>query len=248
MLRPALQPRCASGGTNEAQKACAELALPQSVTVGGRYKFFGANGREAGDLEVNIGWENWGAERVTDYRVVVDSDVYVVDANQNETFAIELKDNFVRHGFKDTFSARLGGSYHIPLNSNEIIVRGGVGFDTAAAKEGWIRADIDGLARTTVTAGAGYKTKRWQLNVGAGVILEGTGNNPGTCNPTGPLGGPNATLGCGANGEEEPIADREGPDPITPVLTTENQAQNPVNQGTFDSHYVLLMLGFSTWF
>ena len=44
-------------------------------------------------------------------------------------------------------------------------------------------SDLDGAARTTITAGAGYKAKRWKADLGFGVILEGSPDNPGTCNP-----------------------------------------------------------------
>jgi len=239
--------RCAPGGTRDAQKACVEFDLPMTATLGGRYLFFGKDGKNRGDVELNVGWENWGSKRASDYRVVVDADVYVRDANGNENYAISLRDNEVRHGFKDTFSARLGGSYKIPSGeTNEIILRGGVGHDTAAAKDGWLRADIDGAARTTLTLGAGYRAKRWEVNIGGGAILEGSPENTGDCNPTGP--GAGQTFGCGPNNTENPAEDRRGPDPITPVLLPDKQAENPVTQGTYSAHYVMFMLGFSTWF
>ena len=50
------------------------------------------------------------------------------------------------------------------------------------------------------------------------------------------------------DGVNEPIEDREGPDPINPLNTPDSQLQGPVNQGIFKSHYVLFMLGASTWF
>ncbi len=237
--------RCAPGGTRDAQKACVEFDLPMNATLGGRYKFLTKEGKLRGDVELNVGWENWGSDRASNYRVVVDADVYVVDANGSENYAISLKDNDVRHGFQDTYSARLAGSYRIPSGeTNEIILRGGVGHDTAAAKEGWLRADVDGAARTTITLGAGYRAKRFEINVGGGAILEGSPENPGDCNPTGPGG----QFGCGPNNTENPSDDRQGPDPITPVLLPDLQTESPVTQGTYKAHYVLFMLGFSTWF
>lgn len=238
--------RCAAGGTANVQKACVELALPMNLTLGGRYKFFGADGKERGDIELDATWENWSAERVNDYRVVVDGDVYAVDASGNENYVANLKDSFVKHGFKDTFGVRLGGSYSIPAGKAEVIVRAGVAFDTQAATDGWLRADIDGAARTTGTVGVGYRASRFEINAGFGYVYEGTNDNSGTCNPD-----PNATpptTGCGAGGVEQDIGDRRGPDPITPILTAETQAESPVSQGTYDSSYTMFLLGFSTWF
>lgn len=228
--------RCATGGTFEKQKVCVELALPATATLGGRYKFFGKDGAERGDVELDLGWERWTAGHASDYRVVVDADIYV-----NGASALGLRDNIVRHAFKDTFNARLGGSYKIPMAANTVILRGGVGYDTQAAKTGWLRADIDGAARTTVTVGAGFRAKHFEVNLGGGAILEGSPTNAGECNPI-------ATKGCNGDGVEKPADLREGPDPINPLVNPSQQAEAPTNKGTFKSHYVLLMLGVTTWF
>ncbi|MDB4961644.1 MAG: Long-chain fatty acid transport protein [Myxococcales bacterium] len=232
--------RCAPGGTTARQAACVTLEIPQTATIGARYKFLDAAGVEKGDIELNLGWENWGAERATDFLVVIDAQLLV-----NGTPSLSLKDNIVSHGFQDTFSARLGGSYRFPVGESTVIARGGVGYDTAAAKPGWLRADIDGAARTTVTVGAGYRTKRFEINIGGGAVLEGTNDNEGECNPTSSLP---SMLGCNGDGVEDPIEDRRGPDPINPLNNPDAQLQAPVNHGVFKSHYVLFMLGASTWF
>lgn len=241
-IGPSEDVRCAAGGTIEKQKVCVELALPMNATLGGRYKFIAADGKPKGDVELNVGWENWSAERASDYRVVTDAQIYL-----NGMPNLAIKDNAVPHGFKDTFSARLGGSYDIPMNDAALTVRGGIGYDTQAAKTGWLRADIDGAARTTVTLGAGYKAKRFKVDIGGGVILEGSPSNGGTCNP---VEKDKSMLGCNGDGVEHPVGsdDRQGPDPINPILVPNAQIEAPVNKGTYSSHYVMFMLGFSTWF
>ena len=234
--------RCAAGGTDLKQKVCVELALPMTATIAGRYKFLGADGKQKADIELDLGWENWSTERAGEYRVVADAQIYV-----NGTPSLGLKDNLVSHGFKDTYNARLGGSYSLPVADNEVILRGGLGYDTAAAKPGWLRADIDGAARTTVTVGAGYKTKKFDVNIGGGAVLEGSPSNPGTCNP---ISNQQNMLGCNQDGVEHPVGSpqRQGPDPINPIVVPQQQLEAPVNKGTFQSHYVLFMLGFTTWF
>lgn len=227
--------RCAPGGTAESQKACVTVEIPRSATIGARYRFLDAAGVEKGDVEINVGWENWSAERATDFNVIIDSQLSV-----NGTPTMSLKDNIVRHGFRDTYSARLGGSYRIGVGANTLITRAGVGYDTAAAKPGWLRADIDGAARTTLTLGLGYRVGGFELNVGAGAVLEGENDNPGTCNPT---ASSLSELGCNGDGVQDPIEEREGPDPINPLNNPDTQLQGPVNQGVFKSHYVLFMLG-----
>ena len=262
---------CATGGTFEKQKACINLELPQNATIGARYKFLGPNETLKGDIELNVNWENWGASCAHNkdgslvdgnctspqqYKIVIDSGLYNNDVNGNpDTFSQPLEKNFLNYGLKDTFSFRLGGSYHIPLGEgiapNEVILRGGIAYDTRAAKTGWLRANLDGAARTTLAVGGAYKAKRFQINAGGGVVLEGTNTNPGAsadgsdCNPTSAAG----TIGCSGDGQtNRPLEDRQGPDPTNPLITPGLQTENPYNQGTFKSHYILFMIGFSTWF
>ncbi|HEY5924763.1 MAG TPA: hypothetical protein VIV11_23950, partial [Kofleriaceae bacterium] len=232
--------QCAPGGKVGALKACVSATLPRSAMLGGRYKFLDGAGVERGDVEVNIGWENWGNKASTDYRVIIDSEIV---ASTGGGFSI--KQNFVRHGLQDVLTARLGGSWRFPVGANTLIARGGAAHDTAAAKPGWMRADIDGAARTTLAAGAGFRTGKFQIDAGFGVVLEGSNNNPGDCNPISSI--PDQ-LGCNRDGMQDPIEQRTGPDPINPLVVTEQQLQAPVNQGVFESHYILLMLGATTWF
>lgn len=232
--------QCAPGGVAGAFKACIDATLPRSAHLGGRYKFLGARGEERGDIELNVGWENWGNEAATNYRVKIDSEIVTEQGT-----GIAIKQNVVRHGFQNVYNARLGGSWRFPIGENVLIARGGVGHDTAAAKKGWMRADIDGAARTTVTAGAGYRTSRFQIDAGFGMVLEGSIDNPGDCNPI--SSNPNE-VGCNRDGMQTPLADRQGPDPINPLVVPEQQLQSPVNQGVFESRYVMFMLGATAWF
>jgi hypothetical protein len=96
-----------------------------------------------------------------------------------------------------------------------------------------------------VTTGAGFRTSRFQIDAGFGVVLEGKNDNPGDCNPISSM--PDQ-LGCNRDGVQAPIEERTGLDPINPLLTTEAQFQAPVNQGVFESRYILFMLGATAWF
>lgn len=231
---------CEKGGRVGALKACVGADLPRSVTLGGRYKFLDATGGERGDVELNVGWENWGNAASSDFKVKIDSEIVTEGGG-----GFSIKENVVRHGFQDVFNVRVGGSWKFPVAGNTLIARGGLGYDTAAAKPGWARADIDGAARTTITAGAGYRTGRFQLDAGVGVVLSASVNNEGDCNPISPAP---ADLGCNRDGVQAPLDDRRGPDPLNPLLVPDQQLQAPVNQGTFESHYVLFMVGATTWF
>ncbi len=245
---------CSKGGTFEEQKACISLQLPMTATVGGRYKILDGNGAVMGDVELDATWENWGKTCNFDsdhiagssctspgqYRVQIESGLYV-----NDQFTQPLNINAVNLGLKDTFGLRLGGSYRIPMGDNTIVARGGLAYDTAAAKEGWLRANFDGAARHTVALGGAYEAPTWRINAAFGFVHERTNTNPGAnadgtdCNPT------SAMLGCSGTGADRPVGDRQGPDPTNPLLTPNFQAENPYKQGSITSHYLMFSIGYS---
>ncbi len=261
--------RCEVGGTFEKQKACINLQLPQTATIGARYIFPGANDQIAGDIELDVAWENWGkkCERQGpgdpepgafkdpectspgEFRVLVDGGLYV---NNQYDPTQPLRQSINNYNLKDVFSVRLGGSYHLPLgdavDANRVVLRGGVAYDSQAANDGWFRAAMDGASRVTMTLGGAFQTKRWRLSAGGGYVHEGTNTNEGAnddgtdCNPT------LATLACNGSNASRPLDQRKGPDPSNPLIDPAFQAENPYNQGSIKSHYVLFMLGFTTWF
>lgn len=252
-------------GTAAKLRGCVDVEIPMTAQVGARYKVKDEAGNVRGDVELDLGYEHWGAtcDYAKDPTCLNPSDFHVtIDAQVGTTMmpnGIPLKPQLVSHGFQDTYSARLGGSYNFPAGDNTVIARGGVGYDTAAAKPGWERADFDGAARTMIAAGASYKMKKLQFDAGFGVILEGTRTDDRTCNPT--SGAPSATNagpGCagtpgyvgGTPGQDNPASGRKGPDPINPIVTSglggpNVQAENPVNEGTFKSHYLFFLVGAS---
>jgi long-subunit fatty acid transport protein len=265
------RPRCKASGdfaVGGKTPVCISLDLPQTASVGARYKLLDPWGRERGDLELDVGWENWGkrcdfssADAISknrnctspgQYLVNVDAGLYV-----NNQFQQPLEVSTVDLNLRDTYAVRLGGSYHIPLDDgsadpagwpNRIVLRGGVGFDTQAARDHWLRAVQDGAARLTTAVGAAYKTPKWELDLGMSYIYEGTTKNGGAnadgtdCNPT------RVDLFCAGQNQDRPLNQRQGPDPTDPLLPVNLQKENPVNQGTFKSHYLLFMLGYSHWF
>jgi long-chain fatty acid transport protein len=228
VLEPADQPHCAPGGTAESLKGCIDIALPMSAGIGARYLMHDTDGRAKGDLELNVQWENWGADDVSNYKVTVDA----------KALGIPLKQSIISHGLKDTFSFRLGGAREI---TDAVALRAGVAYDTKAAKDSWERADLDGAARFTFAGGGSYKAGKLRIDAGLGYVYEGTrsmGSNP-PCNPT------SSMAGCDGSGVQTPVADRTQPDPIQPLADPNNNnlhMQSPINSGTITSHYVFFLL------
>jgi long-subunit fatty acid transport protein len=219
---------CETGGTIASLKSCLNLKLPQMASVGGRYIFRDGAGRERGDIELDVQWEDWS--KASDIEVIVDG--------KGGLTGLRLQPALVRHGFRDTFSFRLGGAYGFDIAQNRLEVRAGAAHDTAAAPLSWTRLDVDGMARTTLGAGLAYDMARFRIEVGGGVVLEQDRTVP-ECNTS------LDQLGCDSPDQETPTADRESPDPVQPLAGANNQVESPFNAGTYSQGYVLFSLGLS---
>jgi long-subunit fatty acid transport protein len=241
---------CAKGGTAAALKGCIDVELPMTATLGGRWKFLDGNGKVKGDVELNLGWEHWGAKcdygngltscvDPSDYHVTIDGQVSTPLA---PGVVLPLQPQLIQHGLQDTYSVRVGGSWIFPVADNTIVARGGISYDTAAAQSGWERADLDGAARTMFAIGGSYKLKRVSIDLGLSYIYEGSRTQNRNCTPMSP------TQGCSATGTPDPSGQQIGVNPTNPLFQFNGQLEDPVNQGTIVSHYVMFMLGASTWF
>jgi long-chain fatty acid transport protein len=224
-------PLCESGGTIAALKTCIDLTLPQTATLGARYILRDAGGAERGDVEFDVQWEDWSA--ASDVKVTVDG--------KSGLSGFRLNPTLIRHGFEDTFSFRLGGSWGFDVGDNKLIARAGAAHDTAAAPNSWTRLDIDGFARTTLGAGVGFQTARLRFDLGGGIVMEGT-REVSSCQTD------LDNLGCDDPEAETPQSERDAPDPAQPLAGSENQTESPFNGGTYEQGYVLLSLGVTYLF
>ena len=229
---PVNTPACADGGEVGALATCLNLTLPQTATLGVRWVLQKSEKHgELADIELDVKWEDWSA--ASDTEIIVDG--------RSEQTGLFLNPSIIRHGFQDVISVRLGGSYSIPMGENLIGVRAGVAHDTAAAPNSWQRLDIDGAARTTIALGAAYQSKRYRIDIGGGMVMEGD-RTVEACNPA------NNTEGCTPGSEPLPVAERTAPDPIQPLVNANQQFQSPFNGGQYSSGYLMVSLGVTTWF
>jgi long-subunit fatty acid transport protein len=219
--------QCAPGGTPDALKACLALTLAQTATVGGRWILRDVEGGERADVEFNVKWENWSSG--ADFHVIVDGESSITGIPLNETY--------IRHGYQDVFSFRLGGSYALPVAQNKLILRAGGAYDTRTAPLNYQRVDQDGSRRATLAAGLAYETAKLRIDLGGGFVFEPEREVVNDCNPV------SSDEGCIGDGTMTPQADRESPDPIAPIVGPNNQFESPYNAGTYNSHYLLFSLG-----
>ncbi len=225
-------------GVPGAFNACVSLSLPMMATVGGRYIVRDDAGNEKADVELNVQYEAWSGS--SDYQVIVDG-IAAIDPGP-PPIGLTLQPTKIRHNLKDTFSIRLGGSWRKNLGSKRLTLRAGVAHDTAAAKEGWQRADFDGAARWTMAGGLSIGLRKVRIDLGGGLVYEGTRTQGTDCNPT------RVGEGCGPGGAPLGVNNRVGPDPIQPTSDSSGQQESPFTSGTISSGYNLLMLGVTTWF
>ena len=115
-----------------------------------------------GDVELDLGWENWG--RKCDYSAA--------GLAKDPTASARAVPGRDRSGLYTNGSLRAAAREELRqprpqghvlgparrqlpdparrsrlASANKVIVRGGIGYDTAAARTGWLRANLDGAAR-----------------------------------------------------------------------------------------------------
>jgi long-subunit fatty acid transport protein len=225
---PDAEALCAPGGSPGALKACANILIPMTASLGARHVWRDGLKREKADLELDVRWENWSAAK----------EIHVtVDAKLISAPFSTLNETVLYHGFQDVISTRLGGSYALDLGKDRLILRGGVGYDTATAPDSWARLDIDSSARLQIGAGAAYDAGSWRVDLGGAAIIEPdrtvTGPDPFSPPP---------------NAEQPDQADRTHPDPTNPKLFPENQQLHPINEGLFTNGYVVIATGVTFLF
>lgn len=222
-LQPEDRPACQPGkiGTVGALYSCLDLKVPQYATLAGRWILRDGRGAERADVELDVRWEDWSAA----------SDITVVVDGKDKATNFTLNPAIIRHGFEDVYSVRLGGHYRLDLGAGALDLMAGVAYDTAAAPDSWQRLDMDGAARTTFAGGVAWVGRSFRVDVGGALILEGDRDvTQVTLSDTGP------------------VALREQPDPVQPLVDPSGQVYDPINNGRFESGYVMGAIGISGWF
>lgn len=240
---------CDPNGTMLALAACVDIDLPQTATVGVRYVMRDAAGNEKADVELDVRWEDWDSkcDLPEDQMILGEttrncSDHYVIVDAVSELTGFVLQPSLIKHGMKDVYSIRLGGSYQVV---EDVKVSGGLAHDTESAKLEVNRVDMDGAPRTTIAVGVAYTFGNYRIDFGGGYVYEPERVVEQCKPPTGPTV---ADPGCASGGGETPIKEREAPDPIQPLTDISLQFESPFNAGTYNSSYLLLNLGFTARF
>jgi long-chain fatty acid transport protein len=231
--RPDNEIRCDTGGVVGALKACLAADLAQSATLGGRYIFRDQSGKERGDIELDVKWEDWSQAGVSTVHV---------DGMINVT-GVFLEPVVNTHGFEDVISTRLGGSYRVPGAGGEFEFRGGAAYDTRTAPESWSRVDQDNKRRATFATGLAFSKGRYRLDLSLGGVWEPT-TNVGICK--GPYGPSDQDRDCQAT--PTAVGDRTQPSPGQPLFPNAAQKESPFNAGTYKSHYLMFATGLRVKF
>lgn len=212
--------RCAPGGQEGALMTCLDMALPQTASAGVRYIARDAAGREIGDLELDVRWENWAA--VDRYDVLMDGKNSALDTPVNPTV--------VRHGFQDVYSARVGGSRRLG-SELQYMVSLGLGYETAAAPVSWTRLDVDTAERIIAGGGVAVDLGSWRLDLGVEYIDPHDRRVYDQ-----PVADPSD------------MSERVQPDVSVPLEDPESQPYHPFNAGTYASQYLIGSAGLTaTW-
>jgi hypothetical protein len=209
-------------GTPAELNTCISFDLPMRANAGVRLIRRDLDGRERGDLELDVRWEQWSTAK----------DVGVIVDGQDELTQINLKEVALRHGFRDTWSFLLGGSWKFDVGNHALIARGGAGYELGAAPNQWTRLDYDGLSRIVVGMGAGYELANFRIDAGLN-WFQGIGRDvkalalPAGCMRT----------DC-----------HPQPSPTQPLEVRGQQDYHPFNAGSYEARYVIGTVGVTAWY
>ncbi|RMH43788.1 MAG: hypothetical protein D6689_04190 [Deltaproteobacteria bacterium] len=211
--------RCAPGGTPQAVRACLDMTLPATATIGARVVARDDDGAEIGDLEVDVRWEKW--TDASAYRVRVDGRSAVMNRRLDDT-AIDYK-------LRDVYSVRVGASRIVRgAGGRRYHLRGGVAYDTEAVPESWTTLNVDGAARLLVAGGIGIEWARTRIDVGAARI--GKTRRQVREMPV-------------ANPDDVDL--RQQPDAPVPLLPGDELPYHPINTGTYETGYSLVSVALT---
>jgi long-subunit fatty acid transport protein len=129
--------------------------LPTWIRWGGRWVKRYADGTERGDVELDLTWENWSAERA--------------DHLHAENFTLGKNsqlDADILHNYHDTIGVRIGGAYNVRVgDKTRIIPRLGFFYDSSSSDPRDTRIDFNTLEKFGFTAGLGFRYRGLTINV-----------------------------------------------------------------------------------
>jgi hypothetical protein len=146
----------------EGSRAALELTLPRTARLGLRYRQpdEALSGGERFDVELAFVYEGWSS--VNAFNVELEGTVNI--------FAVPLTDVVIEKRWRDTLSARLGGSYHV---NDELTLSAGAFYEQGASPAEYAHVDFPSFDRVGVAGGAAFKVmEQLELMVGYLHIFE----------------------------------------------------------------------------
>jgi long-subunit fatty acid transport protein len=201
------------------------IPMPWVVRSGARYVNRDGEGRERFDVELDFVWESTG--QVETFEVKTDAKLVMSTIEK----AIESLNQ--DHHWDDTWSLRLGGSYHLRdlFRGGALVFRAGTFYESAAAPEAFTRLDFLPFARIGVTAGVGVEWGRYHFGVGYAYLHHFERN-------VAPAGGDARTGLCAASGGTEGCGSG-----VIQIVPIDPEAGKPVANGVYDVAIHIVTIG-----
>jgi long-subunit fatty acid transport protein len=210
------QAQCARGGSTGALKTCLDLVIPQTLNAGVRWVARDPDGRERGDVELDVRWEDWSS--AAEIEATIDG--------MDTVLRRPLGTSRIRNGLKDSYGIRLGGAKVLRPKNYDLVLRGGVGYDTESAPLTWTRISQDGAPKLTLNSGVGFDFSGWRVDFGVAYVIV-----------------PTRTVNDAPLPADADPADRVQPDVPAGGLAGSGTPYNPFNGGTYERSYFMGSLG-----
>ena len=129
------------------------LIIPPTARLGARYRHMDGE-TERFDVEFNFVYEAWSM--LKEYKVELDGDIKLFAKQQ-------APDVIIAKNWKDTLSARLGGTYNLP--AQPVSISAGAFYETGAVPDNYTHLDFPSFDRTGVSAGVKARVGKVDLDL-----------------------------------------------------------------------------------
>ncbi len=146
-----------------------DVTLPSWVRGGIRYVHRAAGGRELFDVEFNVVYEAWSQLQSFDVQFGEAFQFVGDDPEAGPGAPVPIAPVSLRKAFKDTYSFRLGGDYH--LLPNRLTLRAGTFYESAASPLSHTHLDFTASERLGFTTGATLRWNRIDFSLAYALIL-----------------------------------------------------------------------------
>ncbi len=143
------------GASQNGNQGTVEFELPHTIRMGVEYR-----GLERTRIEVAGVIETWSIHDSIDFQ----PDNIALENVQAFPQRYEVGGISIARGFENSFSLRVGGEHALDIGDHDLVVRGGMMYETSAIPPSMLSVTTVDLDKMTLALGAGYAFGKWRVD------------------------------------------------------------------------------------